>query len=231
MPTTTHPIRVATGEETTALVYPARQGDDPPLIVLAHGAGAGQRHAFIVTIAEALASRGVSVVTFDFLYVARGRRLPDKAPLLEACFSAVVEQARGWYPSARLFLGGKSLGGRMATHLAAAGAVPDLTGVVVLGYPLHPPGRPAQRRTAHLSRIRVPLLVIQGTRDAFGSPDDVRGALRPLGRRARVEAIENGDHSFTVPKRGNVRQAEVYAHIAQTAADWILSAEGQASAG
>ncbi len=214
-----HTVAVAAGEQTTALLYPA--AGEGPLLVLGHGAGAGQHHPFLVTVATSLAALGVSVVTFDFLYIARGRRLPDKTPVLEACFSAVVEQARVWLAGRPLFIGGKSLGARMATHLAASGAVPGLCGVVALGYPLHPPGRPAQRRVAHLPRIRVPLLVLQGTRDAFGTPDDVRGALTPLGRHATVVAVEGGDHSFGVTKRGKQSQADVYTSLAATVATWM----------
>ncbi len=212
-------VLVAAGEQTTALVYPA--GEGTPLLVFAHGAGAGQHHAFVVTMATALAERGISVVTFDFLYVARGRRLPDKAPVLEACFSAAIDAARGWVADAPLFIGGKSLGARMATHLAAAGAVPGLRGLVGLGYPLQPPGRSTPRRAAHLPRIRVPLLVLQGTRDAFGTPDTVRAALRPLGEQATIVAVEGGDHSFVVTRRSKRPQADVYASLADTVAAWM----------
>ncbi len=217
------PITIAPGETTTAVHYPAAVEASAPrrLVILAHGAGAGQHHPFMVTMATLLAARGVDVVTFDFLYTARKRRLPDKTPVLEACFAAVVEQARGRVEGARLFIGGKSLGGRMATHLAAAGSVHDLAGVVALGYPLRPPGRPTELRVAHLPRIRVPLLVVQGTRDAFGSDRDVRAALEPLGTRATVVAVEHGDHSFAVPKREAVPQEAVYARVADAVAAWM----------
>jgi uncharacterized protein len=171
------------------------------LLVLAHGAGAGQQHPFIVRYAQGLAARGIDVVPFDFPYIRAGRKSPDKAPVLEDAFRrAVIDAAaRGETVGHRLFIGGKSMGGRMATHLAAASdtwpaEAPPLAGVIVFGYPLNPPGGPSKRspdRVSHLVRITVPMLVVQGSRDAFGGPDDIRGAMP----RAQVLALSGADHS------------------------------------
>jgi uncharacterized protein len=184
------------------------------VLVLAHGAGAGQQHPFMVRYARGLAARGVHVVTFDFPYMEAGRRSPDRAPVLEACFRGVIA-AVAQHPSARgarLFLGGKSMGGRMATHVAADLSVwPDNTappaGVVVLGYPLNPPGGPSKRspdRVSHLARISVPLLIVQGTRDTFGGPDQIR-AVAP---HAEIVTVPTGDHSFNVLKSSGVTQTQ-----------------------
>src|SRR5688572_13993336 len=131
--------------------------EDPTqaLLVLAHGAGAGERHPFMVTMARGLAERGIDVVTFDFPYMAQKRKVPDKAPVLESAFrDAIVEARTRVTPDHRLFIGGKSMGGRMATHLAAdrtdLEVGPYIRGVIALGYPLHPPGKPEQQRVAHL---------------------------------------------------------------------------------
>src|SRR5688572_4684098 len=142
-------IALAGGRATTATVYRAATARGA-LLVLAHGAGAGQHHPFMTAVASGLATRGIDVVTFDFPYVHEHRKMPDRAPVLEGCFGTVIDwavQQEGW-TGRRLFIGGKSMGGRMATHLAAAGfrahagAGPGLEGVVALGYPLHPPGKP-----------------------------------------------------------------------------------------
>ena len=185
-------------------IYPAADGSALParaLLVLAHGAGGGQRHPWIVRYAHGLATRGLIVVTFDFPYMQQNRKAPDKAPVLEEAFRRTIVEACGLreLEGARLFIGGKSMGGRIATHLAAAPdqwpaeAVP-LAGVVVFGYPLNPPGGPSRRspdRVSHLARIQVPTLIVQGTRDTFGGPDQIRTAMP----HAHVYAVAGADHS------------------------------------
>ena len=205
-------------------VYPAeRAREQHACLVLAHGAGAGQRHPFMVTVAQGLAERGIDVVTFDFPYMTQKRRVPDKAPVLEASFRETVAEARQRVgPDRRLFIGGKSLGGRMATHLAAEGLA-DLQGVVLLGYPLHPPGKPEQPRVAHLPRITVPVLIVQGERDAFGTPDEARPAFAGLGTRATLHVVEGGDHSLRVPRSAGVSQQDVYNGVLDAIAVWVQS--------
>ena len=206
----------------TALVYAA---PDPapagPTIILAHGAGLPQTSPFMVDFAQGLARRGCHAVTFNFLYTEQGRRLPDRAPVLEGCFRDVVAavRVRPELASGPLVIGGKSMGGRMATHLAAQGLA-DLAGVVVLGYPLHPPGKPQQLRVEHLARIREPMLVVQGEGDAFGTPEELRPVLAPLGA-VTLHVVEGGDHSFKVSRRGPVRQDDIYARIQDEIVRWI----------
>jgi uncharacterized protein len=193
------------------------------LLVLAHGAGAGERHPFMVTMARGLAERGVDVMTFDFPYMRESRKVPDKAPVLEAAFREAVLRARDEVGAAhRLFIGGKSMGGRMATHLAAQG-LEDLRGVVVFGYPLHPPGKLEQLRTAHLPSIRVPVLIVQGERDAFGTPAELKPAIASIQAPSTLHVVANGDHSIAVPKSAGVSQKEVYATVLDTIASWIQS--------
>ena len=203
---------------TTATCYDSGTGD--AVLVLAHGAGAGQTHAFMVGIARALAACGVDVVTFDFPYTHAGRKLPDRQPVLEACFRRVLEWAvaraagRG---RTRAFIGGKSMGGRMATHVAAGD--PELArGVVALGYPLRPPGRSGTDRVSHLQTLRTPLLVVQGTRDAFGTPGDITGAMTAVPGPVTVVPVEGGDHSFAV--RGRARAA-VLGDVAAAVVRWM----------
>ncbi|MGH7386316.1 MAG: alpha/beta hydrolase family protein [Candidatus Rokuibacteriota bacterium] len=207
----------------TALVYPPPGSATPgATLILAHGAGAPQSSAFMVAFAEGLARRGCHVVTFNFPYTEQGRRLPDRAPTLEACFRDVVAavRARAALAAGPLVIGGKSMGGRIASHLAAA-ELADLAGLVVLGYPLHPPGRPGQLRVEHLTRIRSPMLIVQGSRDAFGTPEEVGPFLEALGPRATLHVVEGGDHSFKVRRRGSPGQEEVFERVQDEIAGWI----------
>ena len=216
-------MRVVVGDSSvTALVYPPPDAvQTGATVILAHGAGLPQTSAFMVDFAEALARRGCHAVTFNFPYTEQRRRLPDRAPVLEACFREVVTavRARPELASPRLVIGGKSMGGRIATHLAALG-LSGVGGVVVLGYPLHPPGKPDQLRVEHLVRIRQPMLVVQGERDAFGTPDELRPFLAPL-RAATIHVVEGGDHSFKVARRGPLRQDEVFERVQDEIARWI----------
>jgi len=166
-------------------------------LILAHGAGGGQRSEFIVRTATALASRGIVVATFDFPYMAAGRSVPDKPPVLEAHWRSVVDEVRATpeFADRPLFIGGKSMGGRIASHVAAAG-VNGIGGLIFLGYPLHPPGRPDQRRDAHLPSVKEPMLFVQGTRDQFGTADDIRALLPKLNSRTELFPVADGDHSF-----------------------------------
>ena len=179
-----------------ATTYPAGQAPTA-LLVLAHGAGAGQKHPFMVSTARGLASRGVDVVTFDFPYMARGRGGPDRPPVLEQAFRDVLDAARAWSRATRVFIGGKSMGGRMATHLGAQGA-DGLRGIVALGYPLHPPGKPEQLRIAHLPAITVPVLIVQGERDTFGTPAELEPHVGAMPAAVTLHVVEGGDHSLTV---------------------------------
>jgi predicted alpha/beta-hydrolase family hydrolase len=207
----------------TALVYsPPEPSRRAATLILAHGAGAPQSSAFMVDFARGLARRGCQAVTFNFPYTEQGRRLPDRAPTLEACFRDVIAaiRARADLGTGPLVIGGKSMGGRIASHLAAQGLA-DLAGLVALGYPLHPPGRPEQLRALHLARIRQPMLIVQGSRDAFGTPEELRPALVPLGATVTLQIVEGGDHSFKVPKRGPITQEEVFERVQDEIAGWI----------
>ena len=204
--------------------------------MLAHGAGAGERHPFMIAFGRGLAAAGIDVITFDFPYMERKRRVPDKAPALEQRFRDVIDNVRaGPLQGRRLFIGGKSMGGRIATHLAAQPWVrasglgvrsnpesripsPELSGVLALGYPLHPPGRPDQPRTAHLSSIAVPVLIVQGERDTFGTPLELEPVIRTMRARVTLHVVEGGDHSLKV--RGRTSE-QVYAPVFAAIVDWM----------
>lgn len=219
---TVHP---QTGAATTALVY-ASSGDDTTgrgTLILAHGAGAGQRSSFIVDFASALSALGIDIVTFNFPYVEQGRKIPDRGPVLEACYRAVILGVRAELASAKrvLCIGGKSMGGRIATQVAAADSSLPLAGLVLLGYPLHPPGKPEEKRDKHLPAVGRPMLFVQGTRDAFGTPDELTPIVQALQPAPTVHPVAQGDHSFKLSRKDTAAQAAVYIAIQRAIAAWI----------
>ena len=220
--TTEVTIGIGLDGQTTGLVYGCRGTPAPATFVLAHGAGAGQQSAFITGFARGLSERGIDVLTFNFLYTEQGRRVPDRTEKLDACYRAAVGAARSHFDRPGVFIGGKSMGGRIATHLAAADDAKELgiAGVVALGYPLHPPGKPQQLRAAHLSRIRVPMLIVQGERDPFGTPAELHSVLGTIAGDVTLHVVKNGDHSLA-PSRHKDRVASTHLEIQAVIAGWI----------
>jgi len=213
-------VEVASAQSITAIEYPAAASNRAAVsLILGHGAGAGQTSGFIVEFAAALAARGIDIVTFNFLYAEHGRRVPDPNARLEACFRAVIEAVRR-RNSATLAIGGKSMGGRIASQVAA-GDAGELAGLVFLGYPLHPPGKPERLRTAHLHDVRAPMLFVQGSRDAFGTPSELQPIITRIEPPADLYVVEGGDHSFRIPKHAGVGQQEVYDRVQDRIATWL----------
>ena len=206
----------------TGLHYsPATRGSSS--IILAHGAGTSQLHPFMTGIATGLAFRGLDAVTFNFVYMERGRRAPDPRARLELCYRASVDATRAVVPSARqrLVIGGKSMGGRIASQIAAeCGTELGVAGLVFLGYPLHPPGRPDRRRDAHLPSIDVPILFIQGSRDAFGTEAELRPVVDRC-QQATVHVVEGGDHSLKVRGTDAASQKKLLESTQDRIAAWI----------
>jgi uncharacterized protein len=227
----TRHIAIGATTTVTAVHHPAT-GTATATLVLAHGAGASQSSEFIVGFATGLADRGLDVVTFNFPFTERGRKIPDPQPVLESCYRSVLEHvaadaALGARP---LVIGGKSLGGRIASHLAAArdadGPSPTpwwnrLCGLVCIGYPLHPPGKPQQVRVSHLPHIAHPILIVQGAKDAFGTPAELRAFFDVLPAPWELHAVADGNHSLEVPKRSGKLQADVWAEALDRIAAWV----------
>ena len=216
-------------DSVTALRYasPKRERKSVTLI-LGHGAGANQLHPFMQLFAKGLASRGLDVLTFNFVYLEQGRRVPDPKAKLEACYSAVIEAAQkhSKLKGNQIVIGGKSMGGRIASQVAAAiqagnSEEPAIAGLVFLGYPLHPPGNPEKRRDAHLDQIKSPMLFVQGSRDAFGTREEISDLIKRLKLPATLHAVEGGDHSLKVPKRSGLTQEQVYDSIMDTVLTWL----------
>ncbi|HMA73671.1 MAG TPA: alpha/beta family hydrolase [Xanthobacteraceae bacterium] len=194
-------------------------------LILAHGAGGNQTSSFMVRFATALAVRGIQTLTFNFVYSEERRRVPDRNDKLENCYRTVLDAAcAGKFDMdghrRKLVIGGKSMGGRIASQVAAAGH-DGVTGLVFLGYPLHPPGRPDKLRSKHLPDIRVPMLFVQGSRDAFGTPDELRPIIGQLKGLADLCVVEDGDHSFKVAKRSGRWQDQVYDFVLDEIIRWL----------
>jgi len=192
--------------------------DAATTVALAHGAGAPMDMPFMAAFAEGLAARGLRVARFEFPYMA-GRRAdgkkrgPDRAPVLEETWRTVIEELGG---PENLIIGGKSMGGRIASVIADAAGV---KGLLCLGYPFHPAGKPEKLRTAHLETLRTPALIVQGTRDSLGARDEVAGyALSPA---IRLHWLEDGDHSFKPRKRSGLTEAQNWREGIEAAADFI----------
>jgi len=221
-------IDLTPSESVTALVYPAATRNRAGIcLTLAHGAGAGQSHAFMVRFASGLAARGIDAVTFNFLYTEQRRRLPDRSDRLELCWRKVIEACRDGAICRKLkcetlAIGGKSMGGRIATQVAAGGA-DGVSALVLLGYPLHPPGQPDKLRAKHLPSIRAPMLFVQGSRDAFGTPDELAPIIGKLKPRPAVFVVEGGDHSFKVAKKSGTPQEQVYDLVLDEIARWLVT--------
>jgi predicted alpha/beta-hydrolase family hydrolase len=209
---------VAALDRLGANAYPA-EGGAAAVLVLAHGAGAGQKHPFMVAAAKGLAARHISVVTFDFPYMRERRHVPDKAVVLESAFREAIDATREWSGITQVFIGGKSMGGRMATHLGAQG-LEGLLGIVALGYPLHPPGRPDKPRSEHLPSIRVPVLIVQGERDTFGTPDELKPVIATMTAKVTLYVVAGGDHSLAV--RGK-RKDEAFQDVLDVVASFTSS--------
>lgn len=249
-------ITVNERDTVSALLYAASGKERAATtIILGHGAGANQLHPFMRLFARGLAERGFDAITFNFVYMEQGRRVPDPKAKLEACYAAVIEAAKRHkkLKGNRLVIGGKSMGGRIASQVAALewtgltgltrpdehqrpakrahktidtspshDSKPiDLAGLVFLGYPLHPPGKPEQLRDAHLKEIRTPMLFVQGSRDAFGTEEELRSVIKRLRLPATLRIVEGGDHSLKVPKSVGVSQEQIYQDTMDAISQWL----------
>lgn len=209
-------ITTTSGEVSVALDGP---GLYDPLLVLAHGAGGDMNGAFMAGAASGLGARGIDVLRFNFVYSERGKKAPDRAPVLEETYGDVVAHARAELSPARTFVGGKSMGGRIASQVVADGLEAD--GLVFLGYPLHPPGRPDRLRVAHLADITIPMLFVEGTRDPFCPLETLEKTLAELRAPTKVAVIEDGDHSFKVRKSSGRSTTEAWAEVVDAVATWL----------
>ncbi|MGE0726291.1 MAG: alpha/beta family hydrolase [Alphaproteobacteria bacterium] len=219
------------------VAIPGRGGVDglwiaPPharaALVLAHGAGAGMRHAGMAAIADGLADHGIATLRFQFPYMQAGGMQagggpPDRPPVAQAAVRAACAAIDGLAPALPLFAGGRSFGGRMTTEAQAALPLPGVRGLVLFAFPLHPAGKPGDSRARHLAEVGVPMLFLQGTRDALAEMTLLRPALARLGERANLATIADADHSFHVRRSSGRGDAEAMAELVGLAAAWMIA--------
>jgi predicted alpha/beta-hydrolase family hydrolase len=191
--------------------------------VLAHGAGAGMAHPFMERVAAELGERGIATLRYQFPYMEHGGKRPDPPKLAQATVRAAVAAAGRLRPALALIAGGKSFGGRMTSRAQAASPLPGVHGLVFLGFPLHPAGRPSDARAEHLFDVQVPMLFLQGTRDALADLALLTPVTQRLGKRASLRLLQDADHSFHVPARSGRKDADVRREMLDALAAWTLS--------
>lgn len=189
--------------------------------VLAHGAGAGMTHPFMETVARELAAREIATLRYQFPYMEQGSKRPDPPKLAHATVRAAVATATKLLPKAPLIAGGKSFGGRMTSQAQATEPLAGVVGLAFLGFPLHPAGAPSSERAKHLADIRIPMLFLQGTRDALTDVNELKPLIMKLGTRATLHLTNDADHSFHVPARTGRKDVDVMTEIMDALAAWV----------
>ena len=224
----THPDAVSFGVDDTHAVSGLLQvpGNAIACCVMAHGAGAGMTHPFMAAVADGLGERRIATLRYQFPSMEQGLRRPDRPALAHATVRAAVEAAARLAPSLPLVAGGKSFGARMTSQAQAEAPLPGVHGLVFLGFPLHPAGKPSDDRAAHLSEVRIPMLFLQGTRDALATMQLLVPLVERLGDAATLTLAQEADHSFHVPVRSGRTDMQVLAGLLDAAAAWIASVAG-----
>jgi uncharacterized protein len=195
--------------------------DSKACLVVAHGAGAGMRHVFMANLANDLAARGIATLRYQFPYMEKNGRRPDPPALCHATVRAAVDAARALLPALPLFAGGKSFGGRMTSQAQAEDPLPQVRGLAFLGFPLHPPKQPSDSRAAHLLKVRVPLLFLQGARDLYAEPELLNPLITVLADRATLVLLPDADHSFHVPARSRYTAGQVNDDMINALSGWM----------
>ena len=213
-------LTIATGDASVSALLLAPT-DARACYVLAHGAGAGMTHAFMTAVAQGLAARGIATLRYQFPYMERGSRRPDTPRVAHAAVHAAAVEAAQRLPGLPLFAGGKSFGGRMTSQAQAASPLPGVRGLVFLGFPLHPAGKPSDERAAHLFDIGIPMLFLQGSRDDLASLELLEPVVAKLGAKATLAVFADADHSFHVPARSGRKDAQVLAEVLDAFAGWL----------
>jgi predicted alpha/beta-hydrolase family hydrolase len=211
--------KISVGDEAVSAEYEPAIGEERAVFVLAHGAGGNMNDRGITAASRALRAIGLRVVRFNFPYSERGKGGPDKMPKLTECIQAVVARTRDELTPRKLLIGGRSMGGRAASMLAAEGFAAD--GLLLLAYPLHPPGQHDKLRDVHLPSIRMPVLCFNGTRDTFCDPALMKATLKRLKANWTMHWLEAADHGFHVPKKSGRTDSDVLSEVATATTQWL----------
>jgi predicted alpha/beta-hydrolase family hydrolase len=214
-------VRITVDKELSVSGLLRAPRDARALYVLAHGAGAGMRHPFLAAVAKGLAERGMATLRYQFPYMERGSKRPDKPEIAHATVRAAMTEARRRLPRLLLFAGGKSFGGRMTSQAQALAPIPGVRGLIFLGFPFHPAGRPSQDRAQHLFEVAIPMLFLQGTGDSLAELPQLEPICERLGKRTELKLVEDADHSFHVPAKSGRKDADVLNEILDATASWI----------
>lgn len=194
--------------------------DSELVLIIAHGAGAGMHHPFMHQLAEAIAKLGITTIRFNFPYMEKGRKAPGSPKDAIYAWKAMIEETTSKFPNAKILMSGKSYGGRMGSHLLADEGDLPVTGIIYYGFPLHAPGRDSKDRAAHLAGVNQPQLFIQGTKDKLANFEMINEVVNVLSK-AEIHEIEDGDHSFNVPKRTGISKEEMINSLAKISVDWM----------
>jgi uncharacterized protein len=218
---TPEPITIVVGDDTRVSGLATAPSHPRAAFVFAHGAGAGMNHPFMAAVAAGLAARGIATLRYQFAYMERGGKRPDPPKLAHAVVRAAAALAGRRWPDLPLIAGGKSFGGRMTSQAQALEPMPGVRGLAFFGFPLHPAGAPSRERGAHLFEVSLPMLFLQGTRDALAFLDQIEPLCEELGPHATLKLYADADHSFHVPAKSGRKDAEVMAEILDDFAGWV----------
>ncbi len=227
MPSSAEPVTIAVGDDISVSGLLETPPQARTCYVLAHGAGAGMNHPFMAAVASGLAARHIATLRYQFPYMERGSKRPDPPKLAHAVVRDAVTEAARRLPKLPLIAGGKSFGGRMTSQAQAAAPLPGVRGLAFLGFPLHPANQPSRDRGKHLFDVQVPMLFLQGTRDALAILDQLEPLCQELGARASLRLFEGADHSFHVPVKSGRTDAQVMAEMLDTLAAWAQTVAGR----
>lgn len=226
MPPQAQPVTININDATSVSGLLIAPDKPPACYVLAHGAGAGMTHAFMTAVAEELAERGIATLRYQFPYMEQGSKRPDSPKVAHAAVRAAVDAAANLLPAVPLIAGGKSFGGRMTSQAQATQPLPGVRGLAFLGFPLHPANKPSRERAQHLAEVAIPMLFLQGTRDALAMLGELEPVVRSLGQRATLKLFEDADHSFHVPARTGRKDAQVRGEMLDALAAWAATVVG-----
>jgi predicted alpha/beta-hydrolase family hydrolase len=193
------------------------------VLVFAHGAGVGMKSKFMEQVSLSLAELGIATLRFNFPYMEKGKKMPDTKPVCTATVKAAVVKALKLAPKLPVFAGGKSFGGRMTSTAASEGLIPNVKGIIFFGFPLHAPGKPSNDRAEHLYKVEIPMLFLQGSRDALASLDMLKPVIKKIGRKADLFVIDGGDHSFHCPKEYGINDSEAINMLCEEVKRWMGS--------